>query len=67
MLSKLKASPGSIPIGGWPGAAAFQDAATNPFQLWMEVGEQWQKSWTDVMTGWTKAGKSSDDAGLRHH
>jgi hypothetical protein len=61
MLQKLK--PGS----GWPGADAFQMGATNPIQFWMQVAEQWQKSWTDVMTGWTKAGKSSDDAGLRHH
>lgn len=53
MLSKLKASPGSAPIGGWPGAAAFQDAATNPFQLWIEVGEQWQKSWADMMSAWS--------------
>jgi len=62
MLQKLK--PGS---GSWPGADAFQMGATNPMQFWMQVAEQWQKSWTDVMTGWTKAGRSSDDAGSRRH
>ena len=57
MLSKLKASPGSAPISGWPGAA-FQGAATNPFQLWIEVGEQWQKSWADMMSAWSTPTRS---------
>lgn len=52
MLSKLKSSPGFAAIGGWPGAEAFQNAATNPLQLWMQVGEQWQKSWADMMSVW---------------
>jgi hypothetical protein len=47
MLSKLKSSPGMAFTGGWPG-----DAAANPFQLWMQLGEQWQKSWADVMSAW---------------
>jgi hypothetical protein len=61
MLQKLKPSSGS----GWPDA--FQMGATNPMQFWMQIAEHWQKSWTDVMTGWTKSGRSSDDAGLRRH
>src|SRR5262249_52756051 len=42
MLSKLKSSPGFSTIGSWPGAGAFQDAAVNPLQLWMQLAEQWQ-------------------------
>ena len=61
MLQKLKPAAGS----GWPDA--FQMGATNPMQFWMQIAEHWQKSWTDVMTGWTKAGRSSNDAGLRRH
>ena len=53
MLSKLKSSPGRDFAGAWPGAEAFQNAATNPFQLWMQLGEQWQKSWTDMMSAWS--------------
>ena len=62
MLQKLKFSPSSGPLGNWPGADAFQMGATNPVQFWMGVAEQWQKSWTDMMTSWAKAG----NAGFRH-
>ena len=57
MLSKLKSLPGFGATGSWPGAAAFQQAATNPMQLWMQFAQQWQKSWTDAMSYWEKAGK----------
>jgi ribonuclease D len=63
MLQKLKSSPSSGSFGNWPGADLFQMGATNPMQFWMQVAEHWQKSWTDTMTGWAKAGNS----GLRHH
>ena len=66
-IHKLKSSPSYGSLGGWPGADAFQMGATNPMQFWMQVAEQWQKSWTDMMTSWTKAGRPSDNAGLRHH
>jgi ribonuclease D len=55
MLSKLKA-PGFGPNGGWPGLEAFQNAAMNPLQFWMQFAAQWQKSWADTMT-FGKAGK----------
>jgi hypothetical protein len=57
MLSKLKSSPGLPFTGGWPGALDFQSAATNPLQLWMQLGEQWQKSWADVMSAWSATTK----------
>ena len=57
MLSKLKSLPGFGPTGQWPGADAFQNAAMNPFQLWMQLGEQWQKSWSDMMSVWSKTTK----------
>jgi hypothetical protein len=63
MVQKLKSPPSFGSFGSWPGADLFQMGATNPMQFWMQVAEQWQKSWTDVMTGWAKAG----NAGLRHH
>ena len=28
-------------------------AAMNPAQFWMNVAEQWQKSWADSMKMWT--------------
>src|SRR5215831_19769323 len=67
MLQKLRPSSGSGSLGNWPGADAFGMGATNPVQFWIQVADQWQKSWTDLMTGWTKAGRSSDDASLRRH
>ena len=57
MLSKLKSLPDFGRAGSWPSSEAFQKAAINPLQFWMQFTEQWQKSWTDTMTFWTKAGK----------
>jgi hypothetical protein len=55
MLSKLKSLPG---VGAeWPNAEAFQTAAMNPLQFWMQFAERWQKSWAETMTFWSKAGK----------
>ena len=42
MLSKLQSLPGFAPTGG-------SGAATNPLQLWMQLAEQWQRTWTDAM------------------
>jgi hypothetical protein len=55
MLSKLKSVPGFGPTGSWPGGDAFRAAAMNPFQMWTQVAEQWQKSWVDTMTLWTNS------------
>jgi len=51
--------------GGWPSFDAFQMGTTNPVQFWMQIAGQWQKSWTDMLTVWTRVG--SDNAGLRRH
>jgi hypothetical protein len=67
MLFRLKSLPGFGRSGGWPNADAFQMAAMNPLQFWMQFAEQWQKAWTDAMTSWAKAGKPYGDAGLRRH
>jgi ribonuclease D len=57
MLSKLKSLPGFAPTNGWQSAEAFQKAAMNPLQFWMQFAAQWQKSWADTMTFWRNAGK----------
>ena len=57
MLSKLKSLPEFGRAGSWPSSEAFQKAAINPLQFWMQVTEQWQKSWTDTMTFWAETGK----------
>jgi hypothetical protein len=41
MLSKLQSLPGFASTG--------TGAATNPLQLWMQLAEQWQRTWTDAM------------------
>jgi hypothetical protein len=64
MLNKLKSSTGSP--GSWPGDA-FQMGVSSPLQFWMSFAGQWQKAWTDMMTTWTKTGKSSDQEGARRH
>ena len=48
MLSKLQSLPTFGATGSWPG---------DPMQLWMQFAQQWQKSWTDAMSYWEKAGK----------
>ena len=57
MLSKLKTLPGFTATASWPSAEAFQKAAANPLQLWMQLAEQWQKSWADTMSFWSKTSK----------
>ena len=57
MLSKLKSLPDFGRAGSWPSSDAFQKAAINPLQFWMQFGEQWQKSWGDTMAFWAKVGK----------
>ena len=57
MLSKLKTLPGFTATTSWASAEAFQKAAANPLQLWMQLAEQWQKSWADTMSFWSKTSK----------
>ena len=44
--------------GNWS-ADVFQMGVTPPLQFWISSAQQWQKSWTDMMTSWTEGGKSS--------
>ena len=57
LLSKLKCLPGFGSTGIWPSTDAFQKGAVNPLQFWMQLADQWQKSWADTMTHWGKVGK----------
>ena len=59
MLSKLNSLPNFGPVGNWPGVDALQKAGANPFQVYMQMAEQWQKAWTDGMALWTKTGQRS--------
>jgi hypothetical protein len=52
-LSKLKSLPSSGPADGWPFANASQMAAMNPFEIYLQVTQQWQKAWADGMAFWT--------------
>ena len=53
MLSKLKSLPGCA-TGSGLSAEDFQNAATNPMQLWMQLAEQWQRAWADTEGLWGK-------------
>jgi hypothetical protein len=55
LLSRFNALPSST--GTWPGTAALQKGDMNPLQFWMQLAEQWQKSWADSMTYWGTIGK----------
>ena len=54
MLFKLKSVPGFTGTVSWPSTEAFQQAAMTPLHLWMQLAEQWQRSWADTMTAWSK-------------
>ena len=66
MLSRLKSLPGFGPAGSWPNVGAFQTAAVNPVEFWMQWAEQCQKGWADAMALWAKAGRPFE-GGPRHH
>jgi hypothetical protein len=57
MLSKLKSLPGLGAAPGWSSPETFQKAAMNPLQLWVQMVEQSQKSWADMMALWSKTTK----------
>jgi hypothetical protein len=59
MLSKLTSLPNFGPVGSWPNTGNPQMAAFNPFQFYMQVAQQWQKTWADAMASWAKANTSS--------
>jgi hypothetical protein len=51
MLSKLKSMSPFSSMASWPGAGNSQ---MNPFGLYMQVAQQWQKAWSDAMAPWMK-------------
>jgi hypothetical protein len=57
MLVKLKSFPNFTAAASWPNTEAFQKAAMNPLQVWMQLAEQWQKSWADTVSFWNKTTK----------
>jgi hypothetical protein len=57
MLSKLKFWPGFGPARSSPSADVAQAGPMNPFQLWMQFAEQWQKASVDAMAFWGKGGR----------
>jgi len=44
--------PGFATTGGVSSAEDFQKAATNPVQFWMQLAEQWQRTWAETMGLW---------------
>jgi hypothetical protein len=59
MLSKLTSLPNFGPVGSWPNTGNPQMAALNAFQFYMQVAQQWQKTWADTMASWARANTSS--------
>jgi hypothetical protein len=57
ILSKLKSWPALSPAGSWPSSVTSQMAAFNPFGVYMQIAQQWQKACADTMAFWTKAGE----------
>jgi hypothetical protein len=54
ILSKLQSISSFSPAVGWPAA---QMAAFNPFGMYMQIAQQWQKTWSDAMGVWTNGNK----------
>ena len=56
ILSKLRSSFADGAAGDvWPGIAYPQLAAMNPFLIYMQMLEQWQKAWVDAAAAWPRA------------
>ena len=54
ILSKLQSISGFSPAGSWPAA---QMAAFNPFEVYMQIAQQWQKTWSDAVGVWANGNK----------
>lgn len=53
MLVKLKSLPNFTATAIWPNANAFQQAAMNPLQFWMQLAEQSQRACTEMVGFWS--------------
>jgi len=60
ILSKLQSISSSSPTGSWPSAAIAQMAAFNPFEVYMQIAQQWQKTCADAMGVWANVNKPSN-------
>ena len=56
ILSKLQ-SISSFSTAGWPSAAVAQMAAFNPFGMYLQMAQQWQKTWADAMGAFANGNK----------
>lgn len=56
MMSKLQSWPSSTQHL-WPAPDAHNQWSSNPMDIWMQMGEQWQKNWAQAMTYWANAGR----------
>jgi hypothetical protein len=54
ILSKLQSISSFSPAGSWPVA---QLVAFNPFGVYMQIAQQWQKTWSDAVGVWANANK----------
>ena len=54
MLSKLRSLSDGGSADVWPGLAPSQIAAMNPFLVYMQIMEQWQKAWADATAAWPR-------------
>jgi hypothetical protein len=52
IMSKLTFLPNFGPAGSWSNS----DRAGNPFQLYMQLAQQWQKAWADAAALWSQSG-----------
>lgn len=59
ILSRLKSFPNVSAAGIWPNFSTSQMAAFNPFGIYMQFAQQWQKACADTMAFWSKAGESN--------
>lgn len=54
LLSKLRSYSNLDSAGVWPGVDPAQAAAMNPFLIYLQMMEQWQKAWADAAASWPK-------------
>ena len=56
MMSRLQSWPGYSTQNMWPAPDTFNQWSSNPMNMWVQMGEQWQKNWVQAMKFWTNAG-----------
>lgn len=56
MLSKLQSWPELAGSSGWPSVEAFGNLSKGQEQFWIQIGDQWQKSWAQGIAAWSQFG-----------